>query len=159
MRKTFFFILLLALITSGLSSYAQVPDVGNIYLTGKMVNESRKGMEASISVCKKGYKIETFPTSRIGRFEFPMPLQDSLAYVVMAEGYVSKTILLDARVPLGKQKADYNFPFFVDLYPVERTPTPVDIKRPIGKIIFSDTQIICNIDFTKLQNERLKAFV
>ena len=159
MRKTFFFILLLALITSGLSSYAQVPDAGNIYLTGKMVNESKKGMEASISVCKKGYKIETFPTSRTGRFEFPIPLQDFWAFVVMAEGYIFKTIFLDARVTIGKQKADYNFPFFVDLYLVERTPTPVDLKRPIRKIVFSDTQVIYNIDFTKLQNERLKAFV
>ena len=143
MRSILFFSsIVLLFVFKGNLSYAQVPDVGNVYLTGKVVNEKKRGMEASIYIFKDGYKLEEFSTSKIGKFEFPMPLQDSVAFVFLADGYVSKTIFLDARVPLNKQKSDYNFPFFVDLYPVGRTTTPVDIKRSVGKIVFSGTQFI-----------------
>lgn len=151
--------LLIFFLVYGSVANAQIPDVGMIYLSGKVVNESRRGMEADIYVYRNGNRIEEFKTTRIGKFEFTYPLQDSIAFVVFAEGYVSKTIFIDTHLPINKQKSDYNFPFFIDLYPVGNTPSSIDLKRPIGKIIFSGTQFIYDIDFTKLQNDRLQEFV
>jgi len=159
MRTTLFVLPVLGFLIKNNDLRAQVPDVGMIYLSGKVVNESRRGMDATIYVYKNGNRIEEFFTSRIGKFEFSYPLQDSVAFAVFAEGYVSKTVFIDTHVPLNKQKSDYNFPFFIDLYPVGNTPSSIDLKRPVGKVIFSGTQFIYDIDFTKQQNERLNEFV
>ena len=159
MRKTLFAFLIVSFFLKCHDGLAQVPDVGMIYLSGKVVNESRRGMDAAIYVYKNGNRIEEFFTSRIGKFEFSYPLQDSVAFVVYAEGYVSKTVFIDTHLPMNMQKSDYNFPFFIDLYPVGNTPSSIDLKRPVGKIVFSGTQFIYDIDFTEQQNERLKEFV
>lgn len=135
-------VLLLALCIITGKSYTQTPDVGNLYLTGKGVNEKKRGMQATIYLYKEHIRIDSFNTSRIGRFEFFTPLQDSLAFVVLAEDYVSKTVFVDARVPNHKKDDDYNFPFFIDLYRVGRVPSNIDLERPVGKIIFAGSQFI-----------------
>jgi hypothetical protein len=159
MRPALFLLFTVASLLNVNDLRAQVPDVGMVYLSGKVVNESRKGMAAAIYDYKNGNRIEEFFTSGIEKFEFSYPLQDSVAFVVYSEGYVSKTVFIDTHVPLNKQKSDYNFPFFIDLYPAGNKPSSIDLKRPVGKIVFSGTQFIYDIDFTKHQNERLKEFV
>jgi len=159
MRPALFLLFTVASLLNVNDLRAQVPDVGMVYLSGKVVNESRKGMATAIYDYKNGNRIEEFFTSRIEKFEFSYPLQDSVAFVVYSEGYVSKTVFIDTHVPLNKQKSDYNFPFFIDLYPAGNKPSSIDLKRPVGKIVFSGTQFIYDIDFTKHQNERLKEFV
>lgn len=138
---------------------AQEKKVGELYLSGKVVDENKRGKEATIYIFKNGIKLDEIYTNKIGKFQFQVALQDSVAFVVYADNYVSKTVFIDARVPQTKEKADYNFPFFIDLYPVRGVPSNIDLKRPVGKIIFSGTQFIYDIEFTKAQNERLKEFV
>jgi hypothetical protein len=132
---------------------------GKLYLNGKVVDENKRGLESTIYLYKNGARIDSVPTSRIGRFTFSIDLLDSIAFVTYANGYVSKTVFVDGRLPLKLTNADYIFPFFIDLYPVGSVPSHIDLERPVGKIIFSGTQFIYDIEFTERQNERLKEFV
>lgn len=142
-----------------MSVFSQGERRGRLYLTGKVVNENKRGLESTIMIFRGKNKIDEFSTNRIGKFERAIELQDSLAMVVYAENYVSKTIYINSFVPLAKLKYDFAFPFFIDVYPIGRTPSNIDLGRPVGKIIFSGTQFIYDIEFTKAQNERLKEFV
>jgi hypothetical protein len=160
--KTNSWILTLVLLVSSVllsKGVAQEKELGKLYLTGKVVDERKRGISSVIHLYKNGKMIEEFETNRIGRFQFSIPLQDSVAFVVITEGHVSKTVFVDANVPEHKQYSDYNFPFFIDLYPIGRVPAHVDLNRPVGKIIFSGSQFIYDIKFTKQQNEMLKEFV
>ena len=131
-RTLFVMALLIAIAQIG---YAQATELGTLYLSGKVVNENKRGMETEIYVYRNGKRSDAFKTSRIGRFEFGIPLQDSVAFVVIAEEYVSKTVFVDARVPENDEDKDYRFPFFIDLFPVGNIPSNIDLKRPVGKII------------------------
>lgn len=139
--------------------FAQTSSAGKLYLKGKVVNEKKKGMEAAIYLYKNAVRIDSFATNRIGRFEFSIPLQDSVAFVVHAKDHVSKTVFVDSRIPEEVKVDEFRFPFFIDLYQVQKVPSNFDLERPVGKIIYSGSQFIYDIDFTKEQNERLKEFV
>lgn len=139
---------------------AQSTDIiGKLYLSGKVVNETNRGMQSKIQVFKKGEMINEFETNGIGKFEFSVALQDSMVFAVISEGYVSKTIWVDTRVAKMKQESDYRFPFFIDLYPIGRVPSNVDLDRPVGQILFSGIQFVYDTHFTKEANERLKEYV
>jgi hypothetical protein len=139
---------------------AQSTDIiGNLYLSGKVVNESNRGMQSKIQVFKKGELINEFETNGIGKFEFAVALQDSMVFAVTSQGYVSKTIWVDTRVTKMKQESDYRFPFFIDLYPLGRIPSNVDLERPVGQILFSGIQFVYDTHFTEEANERLKEYV
>lgn len=132
---------------------------GGLLLSGKVVDERKRGMESTIMVFRGREKIDEFVTTRIGKFETTVPLQDSLALVVYAHDYVSKTVFINSFVPVAYTATDFAFPFFIDLYPIGRTPANIDLSRPVGKVIFSGSQFIYDIEFTKKQNEKLKEFV
>ncbi|MEQ9188436.1 MAG: hypothetical protein RLP15_11925 [Cryomorphaceae bacterium] len=149
-------LLALLLLSDGI---AQDDSSGKLYLRGKVVNEKKKGIEASIFLYKNALRIDSFTTNRIGRFEFYIPLQDSMAFVVYAKDHVSKTVFVDSRIPEEEKADEFRFPFFIDLYQVQKVPSNFDLERPVGKIIYSGSQFIYDIDFTKEQNERLKEFV
>ncbi len=150
---------LLALVLLSTHVLAQLPDVGNLYMSGKVINQRKRGIQSEIYLYKNSVRIDRFETNKIGRFEFFLPLQDSLAVVIYKDGYVSKTIYVDSRVPLERKNEDYHFPFFIDLYKVDNVPSNIDLERSVGKIIFAGTQFIFDYDFTKRQNELLEEFV
>ena len=142
-----------------LNQQAQGQDKGDLLLSGKVVNEHKRGLESTIMIFRGKDKVDEFQTSGIGKFQTKVPLQDSLALVVYAEDYVSKTVFINTFVPQAWQTSKFLFPFFIDLYPVGRTPTNIDLSRPVGKVIFSGKEFIYDIEFTKRQNEELKEFV
>ncbi|NQV52880.1 MAG: hypothetical protein HQ500_06835 [Flavobacteriales bacterium] len=150
---------LLALVLISTNALAQLPDVGNLYMSGKVINQRKRGIQSEIYLYKDSVRIDRFETNKIGRFEFFLPLQDSLAIVIYKDGYVSKTIHVDSRVPLERKNENYDFPFFIDLYQVDNVPANVDLERSVGKIIFAGTQFIFDYDFTKRQNKLLEEFV
>lgn len=138
---------------------AQDTKLGVLTLSGKVVDENKRGMESTIYVYRDKELIKEVPTSRIGKFIFDVNLQDSVAFVVFSEGYVSKTVIVSGAVPERRQEELFTFPFFIDLYPVGRVPSNIDLDRPVGKIMFSGTQFVYDIDFTKESNAKLKEFV
>lgn len=138
---------------------SRLPDVGNLHLNRRVVNERKDGMEATIFLYQNNIRIDSFQTNRIGRFEFFIPLQDSVIMVAYKDGYVSKTVYVDSRVPNDQKDPDYLYPVFIDLYPTDRIPSNIDLNRPVGRIIFSGTQFIYDVDFTKEQNRLLREFV
>lgn len=143
-----------------LPAWAQdASEKGELKLSGKVVNENKRGQESVIYVYRQRELIKEVPTSRIGKFEFEVPLQDSVAFVVFSDGYVSKTVVVSAEVPKRREKEKFIFPFFIDLYPVGRIPSHIDLDRPVGKITFAGTQFVYDIAFTKESNEKLKEFV
>ena len=138
---------------------AQGTTIGELHLHGKVVDERKKGLPATIHIYKQGELIEQFETSRIGRFQYSMDLQDSLYLVVQAPQFVTKTIFINASMADSRANQDYAFPFFMDLYPVGKTPSYIDLDRPVGRIIFSGVQFIYDIEYTNQQNQDLKEFV
>ena len=97
----------------GVSALAQ-SEKGTLYLSGKVVNEKRRGLESTIYIFKDEELVQEIPTSKIGKFELEVSMQDSVAFVVYAEGYVTKTIVIDSRVHPSKQKKDHVFACFID---------------------------------------------
>lgn len=144
---------------STFSAKAQSDQIGYLYLNGKILNEKKRGQESTIQVFKNRELIDEIQTSSIGKFEFKIALQDSITFAVVSEGYVSKTVLVDTEVPFSKQSSDYNFPFFIDLYPIGRITENVDLDRPVGQILFSGVQFVYHIQYTKRANQRLKEHV
>lgn len=142
----------------GVRTLAQ-SEKGKLYLSGKVVNEKRRGLESTIYIFKDEVLVQEILTSKIGKFELEVSMQDSVAFVVYAEGYVTKTIVIDSRVHPSKQKKDHVFACFIDLYPVGRVPSHIDLKRPVGKIKYEGGQFIYDPVFTKERNEKLKEFV
>ncbi len=163
MRSNHVFLLrnLFILLIAGLFLHAPLSaqDKGDLLLSGKVVNENKRGMEATIMLFRGKEKIDEFQTNIIGKFQTNVPLMDSIALVVYAQDYVSKTVFINTFVPVTYQTTDFAFPFFIDLYPIGRTPANIDLSRPVGKVIFSGAQFIYDIEFTKKQNEQLKEFV
>lgn len=133
-------------------------DIGTLYLTGKIVNKKR-GLESEVFIYRNQELVTTVPTSKIGKFNFDLSIQDSIALVIFAEGYVSKTLIISTKIHPAKQKKDHAFPSFVDLYPVGRVPAPIDLDRPVGRINYQGGQFIYDTGFTKESNEKLKEFV
>lgn len=133
--------------------------IGKLYLSGKVVNEKKRGLESVIYVYKNKKLLAEYPTSGIGKFAFEVNMQDSVAFVVYAEGYVSKTVVISTAIHESKQKKDYDFPCFIDLYPVGRIPSPVDLDRPVGRIQYHGGQFIYDPEYTKESNEKLKEFI
>jgi hypothetical protein len=140
-------------------STASAQETGDLLLSGKVVNENKRGMEATIMLFRGKEKIDDFQTNIIGKFQTTVSLMDSIALVIYAEDYVSKTVFVNTFVPVTYATSDFAFPFFIDLYPIGRTPANIDLSRPVGKVIFSGAQFIYDIEFTKRQNEQLKDFV
>lgn len=151
-------ILTLLSVFFALAAQAQKP-VADLLLSGKVINEKKSGLESTVMIFRGKKKINEFSTNKIGKFETKVPLQDSLALVVYSENYVSKTVFINSFVPKAYESSSFAFPFFIDLYPIGRTPSNIDLSRPVGKIIFSGNQFIYDIEFTKKQNELLKEFV
>lgn len=149
----------LLLLNTTVLAQTAVEYTGVLYLSGKVVDENKRGLPSYIYVYKNREVTQKLETSKLGKFEIPVPLQDSVAFVVYSNGYVSKTVLVNTLVPGKKEKEDYIFPFFIDLYPVGKTPSHIDLDRPVGKILFSGTQFVYDINFTKASNEMLKEFV
>ncbi len=151
---------LVLIVILSLSGFSQSnKKLGKLLLSGKVVNEKKKGLESKIRIYRSTEFIDELETSRIGKFQFEVDLNDSIAFVVMAENYVSKTVFVDTKVNDRKKHQSFVFPFFIDLYPVGRIPSHEDLERPVGKIRFSGTQFIYDLDFTKKANLRLKEFV
>ena len=142
------------------TTFAQVTgEVGKLYLSGKVVNENKRGLESTFYVYKNRKLLGEYSTSGIGKFAFEVNMQDSVAFVVYSEGYVSKTYVVSTQIHESKQKKDHAFPCFIDLYPVGRIPSPVDLDRPVGRIQYHGGQFIYDPDFTKESNEKLKEFI
>ncbi|GAB4377202.1 MAG: hypothetical protein Kow0075_05330 [Salibacteraceae bacterium] len=138
---------------------SEKPKYGKLYLSGKVVDERRRGLSSTVYVYRGKELINTVTTSRIGKFSIDVPMMDSIAFVVYSEGYVSKTIVVSTYVHPKRADSDYAFPFFIDLYPVGRTPSHIDLDRPVGKISFMGGQFVYDADFTKQANEELKEYV
>lgn len=152
------FLLIAVLVVPSSFAFAQ-DEKGELLLSGKVVNENKRGMQSTIMVFSGKEKVDEFETNWIGKFETKVPLQDTFAMVVYAPNYVSKTVFVNTEVQQDWERSDYAFPFFIDLYPVGRTPSNIDLSRPVGKIIFSGKQFIYDIQFTERQNKMLKEFV
>ena len=130
---------LVLIVILSLSGFSQSnKKLGKLLLSGKVVNEKKKGLESKIRIYRSTEFIDELETSRIGKFQFEVDLNDSIAFVVMAENYVSKTVFVDTKV---------------------NDPSHEDLERPVGKIRFSGSQFIYDLDFTKKANLRLKEFV
>lgn len=141
------------------TAYAQKEkEIGKLYLSGKVVNEKKRGMLSKVLLYQGEEKIKEIETTKIGKFNLNVPLNDTFALIVLVDGYISKTVYVNTTVSERKKHEDFLFPFFIDLYPVGRTPAHPDLDRPVGKIIFSGTQFIYDIAFTKEANSALKEF-
>lgn len=138
---------------------AQTTKKGTILLSGKVVDENKKGLQSTIKVFRNRDLVNEIPTSKIGKFQIALTLQDSVSIVVVQDGYVSKTLVVSTKVPVKKEREDFLFPFFIDLYPTGKAPSYVDLDRPVGKIKYSGVQFIYDIEYTKKANEQLKEFV
>ena len=134
-------------------------EIGTLSLTGKIVNEKKRGLEFAVYIYKNQELVKTVPTSKIGKFNIDLDMQDSLSLVIFADGYVSKTLIISTRIHPAKQKKDHAFPFFVDLYPVGRVPGPIHLDRPEGRINYQGGQFIYDNRFTKESNDKLKEFI
>jgi hypothetical protein len=132
---------------------------GMLMLSGKVVDETKKGVESRVLVYRGSEKLHDFKTSKIGKFSYNVFNQDSVSVVFLADGYVSKTIVVSTRVPVKKERESAMFPFFIDLYPVGKVPSYADLNRPVGRIKFSGIQFIYDMEFTKKSNADLKEFV
>ncbi|GAB5538029.1 MAG: hypothetical protein Salg2KO_01320 [Salibacteraceae bacterium] len=133
--------------------------IGVLFLSGKVVNESKRGQESTIYIYKNRALVDEFQTTRIGKFTYEMPMQDSVALVVNSDGYVSKTLIISTKIHPARQSKDHVFPFFMDLYPIGRIPSHIDLDRPVGKIKYRGGQFIYDTDFTEESNELLKEFI
>jgi len=134
--------MLLLLASVGLQVNALRQELGTLYMSGKVVNENRRGQESMIYGYKNHEVVKEIPTSKIGKFAIDVKMQDSVALVIFSEGYVSKTLIVSTKIHPAKQGKDYAFPFFVDLYPVGRVPAPIDLDRPVGKVMYQGGQFI-----------------
>lgn len=150
-------ILLLAIMGQQINATGQ--EVGTLYMSGKVVNENRRGQESTIYIYKRQEMVEEIQTTKIGKFTIDVKMQDSVALVIFSEGYVSKTLIVSTKIHPAKQKKDHAFPFFVDLYPVGNVPAPIDLERPVGKVMYQGGQFIYDTEFTKESNDLLKEFV
>lgn len=128
-------------------------------ISGKVMDENQKGMQSEVRVFKDGMEMKRITTSSIGKFDIELPLNDSLYLSVTSDGYVSKTVLADTHVPDKKTDKDYQFPCFIDLYPVGDVPTYVDLERPVGKIVFEGRQFVYDLAFTQKANRNLRQFI
>lgn len=136
---------------------AQAP-VGSLTLSGKVVDEEKRGIESVIRLYRNREVVSEVVTSKIGKFQLKLALSDSVTFVVMSEGYISKSVVVSSHLPAKAPRNEYIFPFFIDLYPVGKTPTHVDLDRPVGKIMYSGDQFIYDIEFTTAANAELKEF-
>jgi hypothetical protein len=142
------------------NSYAQDNDaIGTLYLSGKVVNENKRGLKSTIYVYKGTELIKEFPTTKIGKFNLDVVMQDSITLVIYEAEHVSKTILGSTKIHPAKQKKDHMFPFFIDLYPVGRIPSHIDLDRPVGKIIYAGGQFVYDVGVTKAANDELKEYI
>ena len=134
-------------------------EIGTLSLTGKIVNEKKRGLEFAVYIYKNQELVKTVPTSKIGKFNIDFDMQDSVALVIFADGDVSKTLIISTRIYPAKQKKDHAFPFFADLYPVGRVPASIHLDGPVGRINYQGGQFIYDIRFTKESNDKLKEFI
>lgn len=134
-------------------------EVGSLFLSGKVVNEKKRGLEAKIYIYKGGDIIDEFQTTRIGKFDYEMPMQDSVALVIYAQGDVSKTLIITTKIHPARQSKDHLFPFFMDLHPIGRVPAHIDLERPVGRIKYFGGQFVYDNKFTEESNEDLKEFI
>ena len=116
--------------------------VGSLFLSGKVVNEKKRVLEAKIYIYKGGDIIDEFQTTRIGKLDYEMPMQDSVVSGVYAERYVSKMLIMTTKTHPTRQSIDHLFPFFMDLCPIGRVPAHIDLERPIGGIKYFGGQFI-----------------
>ena len=159
LRSYFLGIFVLCCLYSTALKAQEDSEVGVLFLTGKVVDENKRGLESTIYVYRNKELAYQFETSRIGKFNVDVKMQDSVAIVVYSPGYVSKTIAVSTRVHPSRQKRDHVFPFFIDLYPVGKIPSHIDLERPVGKILYRGGQFIYDSEFTKRANLELKEFV
>jgi hypothetical protein len=134
-------------------------EIGTLFLTGKIVDEKKRGLESKIYDYTHQELVKTVPNSKIEKFNIDLDMQDPVALVIFADGYVSKTLIISTKIHPAKQKRDHAFPFFVDVYPVGRVPAPIDLDRPMGRINYQGGQFIYDTKFTEESNDKLKEFV
>ena len=133
--------------------------IGTLYLSGKVVNENKRGLQSTIYIYRGSELVREFPTTKIGKFNFDVAMQDSITLVIYEAEHVSKTILVSTKIHPAKQKKDHMFPFFIDLYPVGRIPSHIDLDRPVGKVVYAGGQFVYDSDFMKKANAELKEYI
>lgn len=150
-------LLILLLLARGTQS--QEKKIGTLYISGKVVNEKKRGLESTVYIYRDKKQVKEVPTSKIGKFNVDLDMQDSVALVFFCDGYVSKTVVISTKIHPAKQHKSYDFPFFVDLYPVGRVPAPIDLERPVGRVNYQGGQFVYDNKFTEEKNDDLKEFV
>ena len=85
-------------------------------MSGKVVNEKKRGLKSTILVYQNKELIEQIETSGIGKFQFSVKLNDTIAFVVLAEDYVSKTVFVNTLVPDKKLKQDFKLTYGAPIY-------------------------------------------
>lgn len=172
-RKWLFFVISLL---SAVSCFASSPDttiqdtlVGDklyyLELKGtikRLDEESRKGAEALDSAIiriynDKGVLVAEHMTSRKGRCNFKLPLNRKFIVEVSKQGFISKKIEVNTKVPPEKKLA-YIFPFSLEIF--EEIPG-MDVSmldKPIARIsyLFTISQFDYDNLYTNKVNHELK---
>ena len=102
----------------------------------------------------------TFRTTKKGKCDFRLPLNQKFTIEVTRKGYVTKFLEVNTKVPDDK-KAAYIFPFSIDIFEAVKGLDVSVLKKPIAKVNYSFSQDHFSYDFTytdRINNELKKMY-
>ncbi len=134
MNRYLISILIVILYISINGSFAQ-SDQGSLGIKGS-VKVERTGLEgAKLIIYKNGVKDKTFNSDYKGRFEFSIGLNGKYEIVVAKQGYYSKKLEFNTRIPKD-EVGIWNYKFVITMIPVIDGFDASLLDKPIGKIMY-----------------------
>ncbi|MBL0097726.1 MAG: hypothetical protein IPP46_15435 [Bacteroidetes bacterium] len=136
MQLRLWIISLFTLFLSG-NAFAQQP--GYLELLGN-VQQDGKGLEgAEIKVMKGTEVSDNLMSSACGKFIFNLDLGHSYTIVFSKNGSITKTVLIDTKVPEQYNSQIFSFKFKMDLFKApEGQEPPKEAAPPVAKLSYSD---------------------
>jgi hypothetical protein len=122
-----------------LSGVAMSQDQGYLELVGQ-VQQDGKGLEgAEIKVLKGIENADNLLTSAGGKFIFNLDLGHVYTIIFLKNGSITKSVLVDTKVPEQYQKQIFSFKFKIDLFKApEGQEPPKEAAPPVTKLAYSD---------------------
>ncbi|MCC6385055.1 MAG: hypothetical protein IT241_07875, partial [Bacteroidia bacterium] len=127
--------ILLLLFALPLTVMAQ--STGYLEMVGK-VQQDGKGLEGvSIRIFKGSEPIDEIITANAGRFIFNLDLQNSYTLVFSKRGAITKSVIVDTKVPVENSSIIFSYEFKIDLFKVSEDEIQEAFPdKPVAKISF-----------------------